>query len=217
MRGRTTLIIAHRLSTIGLADRVVLLEDGRIVADGTHAELMATEPRYAEVLAHIEEDEAATSEAADRSQMRWVPRERHRRRVGRLLRGLRVAWAAVRRRPRLRRRRPSGQAAGRPAVRRHPARAAGARRQGARAASRSTRPSEVTFSQVDYDRRPLTLRRFLGPHWIALLGAFVLVVVETAAMQAGPLLTQIGIDDGIRQKEHDGRRHRRRRSTSAPS
>jgi ATP-binding cassette subfamily B protein len=59
MQGRTTLIIAHRLSTIGLAERVVLLERGRIVADGTHAGLMASEPRYAEVLAHIEEDEAA--------------------------------------------------------------------------------------------------------------------------------------------------------------
>ena len=59
MEGRTTLVIAHRLSTIGLADRVVLLEGGRIVADGTHAELMATEPRYAEVLAHIEEADAS--------------------------------------------------------------------------------------------------------------------------------------------------------------
>ena len=56
MEGRTTLVIAHRLSTISLAERVVLLEGGRIVADGTHAELMVTEPRYAEVLAHIEEE-----------------------------------------------------------------------------------------------------------------------------------------------------------------
>jgi len=51
MRGRTTLIVAHRLSTIGLADRVVLLEAGRVIADGTHASLLETEPRYAEVLA----------------------------------------------------------------------------------------------------------------------------------------------------------------------
>ena len=58
MEGRTTLVIAHRTSTIALADRVVLLEGGRIAADGTHAGLMATEPRYAEVLAHIEEVEA---------------------------------------------------------------------------------------------------------------------------------------------------------------
>ena len=39
MAGRTTLIIAHRLSTISLADRVAVLEGGRVVAEGTHAEL----------------------------------------------------------------------------------------------------------------------------------------------------------------------------------
>jgi ATP-binding cassette subfamily B protein len=54
MEGRTTLIVAHRLSTISLADRVVLLEDGRVVADGTHAELLETTPQYAEVLAQVE-------------------------------------------------------------------------------------------------------------------------------------------------------------------
>jgi ATP-binding cassette subfamily B protein len=57
----------------------------------------------------------------------------------------------------------------------------------------------VAFSHVDHDRRPFTLRRFLRPHRLALLGALGLVVVETVAMQAGPLLTQIGIDRGIRE------------------
>jgi ATP-binding cassette, subfamily B, bacterial len=61
MEGRTTLIIAHRLSTISLADRVVLLDGGRIVADGTHTELLASTPLYAEVLAQAEElDDEAT-------------------------------------------------------------------------------------------------------------------------------------------------------------
>jgi len=56
MENRTTIIIAHRLSTISLADRVVLIEGGRVVADGTHQELLATEPRYIAVLAASDSD-----------------------------------------------------------------------------------------------------------------------------------------------------------------
>ena len=59
MEGRTTLIIAHRLSTISLADRVVLLDQHKVVADGTHAELLASTPLYAEVLAQAAEFESA--------------------------------------------------------------------------------------------------------------------------------------------------------------
>jgi len=70
MEGRTTLIIAHRLSTISLADRVILLDGGQIVADGTHAELLATTPLYAEVLAQAaSEDEAAAEAAAGREDL----------------------------------------------------------------------------------------------------------------------------------------------------
>ena len=50
MADRTTIVIAHRLSSISLADRVVLMEGGRVVADGTHADLLATDPRYAAIL-----------------------------------------------------------------------------------------------------------------------------------------------------------------------
>jgi ABC-type multidrug transport system fused ATPase/permease subunit len=52
MRNRTTLIIAHRLSTIALADEVVVLDDGRIAARGTHEELLATSQVYRDIYDH---------------------------------------------------------------------------------------------------------------------------------------------------------------------
>jgi ATP-binding cassette subfamily B protein len=55
------LIIAHRTSTLTLADLVVFLEDGAIAGVGTHEELLATIPRYGEVLAH--DDRVAAEDA----------------------------------------------------------------------------------------------------------------------------------------------------------
>jgi ABC-type multidrug transport system fused ATPase/permease subunit len=49
MEGRTTFVIAHRLSTIALADEVVVLEDGRVAARGTHAELLERSDLYREI------------------------------------------------------------------------------------------------------------------------------------------------------------------------
>jgi ATP-binding cassette subfamily B protein len=51
MQGRTTLVIAHRPATIALADRVAVLEGGRIVEEGTHEELLSTSARYRALLA----------------------------------------------------------------------------------------------------------------------------------------------------------------------
>src|SRR5918999_2769722 len=49
MKGRTTFVIAHRLSTIALADEIVVLEEGRIAARGTHDELVERSALYAEI------------------------------------------------------------------------------------------------------------------------------------------------------------------------
>jgi ATP-binding cassette subfamily B protein len=65
MEGRTTIVIAHRPGTIALADTVVLLDGGRVVATGPHQQLLDTEPRYRAVLAAMEaEDDEARAELA---------------------------------------------------------------------------------------------------------------------------------------------------------
>jgi ATP-binding cassette subfamily B protein len=57
--GRTALVIAHRLATVRKADRIVVFDGGRIVAEGTHADLVAQEGLYAR-LARLQFTDGAT-------------------------------------------------------------------------------------------------------------------------------------------------------------
>ena len=60
----------------------------------------------------------------------------------------------------------------------------------------------IEFNRSQFDRRPFGLRTFLAPQRIALIGAFVLVLVETIALQAGPFVTKIAIDSGIAKNDY---------------
>ena len=165
LSGRTTLVIAHRLSTISLADRVVLIEGGRVVADGTHVELMATEPRYVEVLARAEHETGD-----DDTEIATLDRARRDR--GRLM-----AWGGAR-----------GGFGGPSAV--SSSAAAGlpfagvppelADRVEAILETEPEHPrADVPFTQVEEKTAPFTLRRFLATRKPAMAGAFALVLVET--------------------------------------
>jgi ATP-binding cassette subfamily B protein len=65
MADRTTIVIAHRRSTISLADRVVVVDGGRVLAEGSHDELMASCPRYVELLTGAAPEGGSTSPAVE--------------------------------------------------------------------------------------------------------------------------------------------------------
>jgi ATP-binding cassette subfamily B protein len=70
MAHRTTILIAHRLSTISLAERVILLDQGKVLATGTHQELLARVPRYSEILSQqdlLEVEEVTETDIEDES------------------------------------------------------------------------------------------------------------------------------------------------------
>ena len=121
-QGRTTLLIAHRLQTARNATRIVVVEEGRLVEDGSHDELVAAGGRYAELWDAFDSAQAGAGRRADRRRMR-VRRRRvtdsrssvratcspadHRRRASRRAARRRRAAARARRPLGARRRRPA--------------------------------------------------------------------------------------------------------------
>jgi ATP-binding cassette, subfamily B, bacterial len=193
MRGRTTLIIAHRRSTLNLADRIVVLDAGRVADTGTHAELEERCPLYRQLITGPDDDPASAAP---------MTRPRAIRTVEDVFDDRAMAAAAA-----------SG--AGRP---RHRAGAtAGPGAGHITGMFASLPPSAELLAQVDalppvkdkpnvdLDRaragdRRFTLRRLLRPLAAALVIGLVLDGLDALAGLALPALVRNGIDHGVQTK-----------------
>ena len=64
MKGRTSFVIAQRISTVRMADQILVLDKGQIVARGTHNDLLENSPAYAEIYnSQLVEDAPGAKEA----------------------------------------------------------------------------------------------------------------------------------------------------------
>ncbi len=196
MAGRTTLLVAHRRSTLHLADRVVVLDEGRVIDQGTHDELVARSAVYRGLLTGLDEDVAAAVEGRVEALSARVEGST-----------TAAAWKVA----------APGAAAttthgfGAPSLGGGLGKPGGAR---GGAMAKSLAPTPQLLAQVaklrpvrdavtiDLDRearhqRGFTLRKLLREFRLPLLIGLVLVILDALAGLAGPVLVKNGIDNGV--------------------
>jgi ATP-binding cassette, subfamily B, bacterial len=199
MRGRTTLIIAHRRSTLNLADRIVVLDQGRVADSGTHEELSERCPLYRQLIMGSDDEEA----------LAHMVRPRPVNTVEDVLDSRAVASASA-----------AGAGGRRPgALGRGAAGSMGRSRGSANLTGTfdSLPPSPELLAQVDAlppatdtpdvdlararaGDRHFTLRRLLRPLAVALVIGLVLDGLDAVAGLALPALVRNGIDHGVQTK-----------------
>jgi ATP-binding cassette subfamily B protein len=196
--GRTMLLVAHRRSTLHLADRIIVMERGRIVDSGTHDDLVARSATYRTLLSGLDEQQA--EQVGDRiealTQIVSVRRSNG---------TTEAAWASV----------PADGHAGHGVTRTVGAPSIGAGLGGGGGGWRKNlaptpellarvaalRPVR-DFPTVDLDAesrhdRTFNLARLLKEFRIPLLVGLVLVILDALASLAGPILVKTGIDNGV--------------------
>ncbi|MGA2757555.1 MAG: ABC transporter transmembrane domain-containing protein [Solirubrobacteraceae bacterium] len=198
MAGRTTLLVAHRRSTLRLAQRIVVLDRGRVADQGTHAELAQRSALYRSLLSGLQADEAAA--VGDRIEaLAAISAQRPASATA-------SAWLG-------------GQGGERPAPRSTPALGApsigaGLGRSGGGSWRLNLAPTPELlarvaalrpvrdFAEIDLEResaadRSFGLRRLLREFRRPLAIGLVLVVLDALASLAGPFLVKTGIDGGV--------------------
>jgi ATP-binding cassette subfamily B protein len=207
MAGRTTLLVAHRRSTLHLADRVVVLDEGRAIDEGTHEELVGRSAVYRGLLTGLDEDVAEAVEGRVEALSARVAGE-----------ATASAWggggsAEGARGPAS----PNGAVGAAAQAFRAPSLGGGLGRPGGvggGAMAKSLAPTPQLMAQVaklrpvrdkaeiDLDRearhvRGFTLRKLLREFRLPLLLGLVLVILDALAGIAGPVLVKDGIDEGV--------------------
>jgi ATP-binding cassette, subfamily B, bacterial len=197
MADRTTLLVAHRRSTLHLADRVVVLDEGRVIDEGTHEELVERSAVYRGLLTGLDEDVAEAVEGRVEALSERVGQATASAWSGGDQSGSSTVSATNNfKAPNL------GGGLGKPG------------RGGGGAMAKSLAPTPQLMAQVaklrpvrdsaevDLDRearhvRGFTLRKLLREFRGPLLFGLVLVILDALAGLAGPVLVKNGIDDGV--------------------